>query len=188
MKVKVTEKQVMITEITEVYEGEFGVNRCDFTLPKSFEGLSVTAIFNGIPVPLVDGKCIIPSLKNGNCILGVYAYKENESQTELMYSPKPTMFFVGKGSFCREINEEIIPEVFSYETYCRMLQGYWRELFGENTLNEYKPDANQYQYYSAMAVNTMFSDLGEGLENSFDDYATKAYIDEVIGGIENGSY
>ena len=53
------------------------INRCDFTLPKSFEGLSVTAIFNGIPVPLTDGKCIIPALKNGNCIFGVYAYKKN---------------------------------------------------------------------------------------------------------------
>ncbi len=164
MKVKVTDKQVMITEISEIYEGEFGINRCDFTLPKSFDGLSVTAVFNGIPVALVDGKCIIPALKNVNCILGVYAYKENESQTELMYSPKPTMFFVGKGSFCQEFNEEIIPEVFEYETYCQMLQGYWRELFGENTLGEYKADATEYQYYSAKVIN------------------------EMIGGVDNGYY
>ena len=164
MKVKVTEKQVMITEITEVYEGEFGINRCDFTLPKSFQGLCVTAVFNGIPVPLTDGKCIIPSLPNGNCILGVYAYRKNGDETELMYSPKPTMFFVGRGSFPKEINEEIIPEAFSYETYCQMLQGYWRELFGENTLGEYNQAANEYQFYSAKAIN------------------------EMIGGIENGSY
>ncbi len=164
MKVKVTEKQVMITEITEIYEGEFGINRCDFSLPKAFDGLTVTAVFNGIPVPLTDGKCIIPALSNGNCIIGVYAYRKNGEETELMYSPKPTMFFVGKGSFCREINEEIIPEVFDYETYCRMLQGYWRELFGENTLGEYTENATEHQFYSAKAVNDM------------------------IGGIENGSY
>ncbi len=188
MKVKVTEKQVMITEVSEVYEGEFGINRCDFALPKSFDGLSVTAIFNGIPVPLIDGKCIIPSLNIGNCILGVYAYRKNGEETELMYSPKPTMFFVGKGSFCREINEEIIPEVFDYETYCRMLQGYWREMIGANTLPEFAGDANEYQYYSAKAINSLFYDLGVGLENSFKDYATRAYIDELIGGIENGSY
>ena len=162
MKVKVNEKQVMITELTEIFEGEFGINRCDFTLPKSFDGLSVTAVFNGIPVPLTDGKCIIPSLPNGNCILGVYAYRKSGEETELMYSPKPTMFFVGKGSFCSDINEEIVPEVFSYETYCQMLQGYWRELFGENTLKEYKADATEYQYYSAKTVNEMLGVVDNG--------------------------
>ena len=174
MKVKVTEKNVMITEISEVYEGEFGINRCDFTLPKSFDGLSVTAIFNGIPVPLTDGKCIIPSLKNGNCILGVYAYRKNGEQTELMYSPKPTMFFVGKGSFCREIDEEIIPEVFSYETYCQMLQGYWREILNSNTLSEYTENATEYQYYSAKALNEIYHRLQGDLDE----------VSELVGGAE----
>ncbi len=162
MKVKVTEKQVTITESTDVFEGEYGINRCDFTLPKSFEGLIVTAIFNGIPVPLTDGKCIIPSLPNGNCILGVYAYSKNGEKTELMYSPKPTMFFVGKGSFCKDLNEEIVPETFSYETYCHMLQGYWRELFGENTLQEYKANAGEHQFYSAKGVNELIEDIEIG--------------------------
>ncbi len=188
MKVKVTEKQVMITEISEVYEGEYGINRCDFTLPKTFDGLSVTAVFNGIPVPLTDGKCIIPSLPNGNCVLGVYACRKNGEETEIMYSPKHTMFFVGKGSFCREINEEIIPEVFSYETYCQMLQGYWRELFGENTLGEYKENATEHQYYSAKAVNKILEDIGAGLEEILKDCATKDYVNEQLGVIENGSY
>lgn len=164
MKAKVTEKKVMITEIDEINAGEFGINRCDFTLPKAFDGLCITAVFNGIPVPLTDGKCIIPSLPNGNCIFGVYAYRKNGEEMELMYSPKPTMFFVGKGSFFPVPNDVIIPEVFDYEIYCQMLQGYWRELFGENTLGEYKPNAEWYQYYSAKAIN------------------------EMIGGIENGSY
>lgn len=212
MKVKVTEKMVSITEISEVYEGEFGINRCDFTLPESFDGLSVTAIFNGIPVPLNDGKCIIPSLSNGNCVLGVYAYRKNGEETELMYSPKPTMFFVGKGSFCREMNEEIVPEIFSYETYCQMLQGYWRELFGENTLGEYKGDATDHQYYSAKAVNSICSGSAKVLpDNSLDGEMVFAenevynantvneivmqfieYVDnsinEAVGGIENGAY
>lgn len=166
MKVKVTEKKVSIMEESDIFEGEFGINRCDFSLPKVFDGLAVTAVFNGIPVPVTDGKCIVPSLPNGNCILGVYAYLKNGDETELMYSPKPTMFFVGKGSFCREINEEIIPEVFSYETYCQMLQGYWRELFGENTLEEYKADANEYQYYSAKVLNEMYHNLKGDVEEA----------------------
>ncbi len=179
MKVKVTEKKVSITEISDVYEGEFGINRCDFILPKSFEELSVTAVFNGIPVPVTDGKCIIPSLPNGNCILGVYAYRKNGEETELMYSPKPTMFFVGKGSFCKEINEEILPEVFSYETYCQMLQGYWRELFGENTLNERKEDATEHQYYSAKAVNSMCKGYARALPNDSLDGEMVFAEDEV---------
>lgn len=212
MKVKVTEKRVSITELSEVYEGEFGINRCDFTLPKSFDGLCVTAVFNGIPVPLTEGKCIIPALPNGNCILGVYAYRESGGKAEIMYSPKPAMFFVGKGSFCDEQNEEITPEVFDYETYCQMLQGYWRELFGENTLNEYKEDATEHQYYSAKAVNSICKGYARALpDNSLDGEMVFAedevynantvneivlqfieYVDrsiaDVIGGIENGSY
>ena len=194
MRVKVTEKQVMITELTPVIEGEFGINRCDFTLPSSFNGLNVTAIFNGIPVPLTDGKCIIPALKNGNCIFGVYAYRKNGDAMELMYSPKPTMFFVDKGSYCDNINEEIIPEPFDYETYCLMLQGYWRELFGENTLSEYRDDATEHQFYSAKAVNEMFNNLGEGLVDAHreDISSLKTQLENeisaAIGGVENGSY
>ena len=174
MKVKVTEKQVMITELTEVYEGEVGINRCDFTLPKSFNGLSVTAIFNGIPVPLADGKCIIPALPAGNCIIGVYAYRKNGEEMELMYSPKTTMFYVGIGSFCKEINEEILPEVFDYETYCQMLQGYWREMIDSNTLPGFSENAKEYQYYSAKVLNEMYHSLSGEID----------VISQLVGGAE----
>lgn len=159
MKVKVTEKRLTITELTEVFEGEFCVNRCDFCLPECFEGLSVTAIFNGIPVPLTDGKCIIPNLPNGNCVLGVYAYRKNGDEMELMYSPKPTMFFVGKGSYCKDTGVEVAPEVFDYETYCRMLQDYWREILSSNTLPQYTEGATENQYYSAKLINELYHNI-----------------------------
>lgn len=176
MKVKVTEKQVMITEITEVNEGDYGINRCDFLLPRSFDELCVTAVFNGIPVPVTDGKCIIPSLSNGNCVFGVYAYRKNGEETEIMYSPKPTMFFVGKGSFVKEFKEELIPEVFDYETYCQMLQGYWRELFGENTLNEYMENVTEHQFYSAKAVNEIVDNIKTKIMGELDE------IGDIVGG------
>ncbi len=183
MRVKVTEKQVFITELDSIIEGEYCINRCDFVLPKSFDGLSVTAIFNGIPVPLTDGKCIIPALKNGNCIFGVYAYRKNGDEMELMYSPRPTMFFVDKGSYCDDVNEEIIPEVFDYETYCRMLQGYWRELFGENTLSEFKENANEYQFYSAKGINEMLMGINDlfGIinEEHNEKFATKTALESL---------
>ena len=93
MKVKVTEENVVITECSCINEGEVGINECGFLLPECFEGLTVTAAFNNIPVPVVDNKCNVPSLKKGTAILGVYAYKENDEGIELMYSPKPTSFF-----------------------------------------------------------------------------------------------
>lgn len=174
MRVEVTEKKVMITQISEVYEGEFGINRCDFTLPESFEGLSVTAIFNGVPVPLVDGKCIIPSLNKGNCILGVYAYRKNGEDLELMYSPKPTVFFVDEGSFCSDINAQTVPEISDLESYCSMLQEYWKEILSVNTLHEYTEAATEYQIYSAKAINEMYHSLLEDIEE----------ISMLVGGAE----
>ena len=63
MKVKVTEENVVITECSCINEGEVGINECSFLLPECFEGLTVTAAFNNIPVPVVDNKCNVPSLK-----------------------------------------------------------------------------------------------------------------------------
>ena len=174
MKVKVTEKQVIITERDQVNEGEYGINQCEFTLPESFQGLSVTAIFNGIPVPLNDGKCLIPSLEEGNCVLGVYAYSQTLGETEIMYSPKPDEFRVENGSFTGDVSEEIIPKVFDYETYCRMLQVYWREIINSNTLPEYTEDATENQYYSAKVLNEMYRSIMNGIEE----------VSALIGGAE----
>ena len=194
MKIKVTEKQVMITELSQVIEGEYGINECEFILPKSFDGLCVTAIFNGIPTPVVNSKCFIPSLKNGNCIVGVYAYRETLGETEVMYSPRPTMFFVDKGSFTEDIREAVIPQKFDYDLYCEMLRDYWADLIKSNTVPKYTENATEKQYYSAKAVNEIFDVLGEGLIDTFreDMEALKTElqgeIDEQLGVIENGSY
>ena len=165
MKVKVTEKEVFITEISTICAGEHGINKCEFTLPASFKGLSVVAVFNNIPVLVTEGKCYIPSLPNGNCVFGVYAYSQKDGETEIMYSPKPTMFFVSKGSFPLDFSEVSIPEVFSYETYCRMLQDYWYDIIHRNTLPEYSPEATENQYYSARVLNTMYENLSGELED-----------------------
>ncbi len=122
MRVKVDEKNVFIIENAVVNEGEYCVNECEFILPDSFNGLQVTAIFNGIPVPVSESrKCLIPSLKKGNAVLGVYAYEKNGEEMKLVYSPKPTMFYVGAGSFADSFNEEEPPEISRYEEYCNML-------------------------------------------------------------------
>ena len=119
MKVRVTEDNVIITECSCINEGEVGVHECTFVLPECFDGLCVTAAFNNIPVSVVDNKCNVPSLKKGTTVLGVYAYKENSDGVELMYSPKPTSFFVNQGSYSDECGVENVPSISEFERLCR---------------------------------------------------------------------
>ncbi len=141
MIVSVSKDEVKITELTQVNQGDYKVNLCTFILPECFSGLSVTAVFNGIHVPVAGNRCYIPNLENGNCILGVYAYKEENGETTLMYSPKPTVFYVDKGSFTTDVNTEDLPKVFDYETYCNMLKEFWEQIIKENALTSYDENA-----------------------------------------------
>ena len=84
MTVNVTEKEVKITDLNQVNAGEYRISQCEFVLPQCFDGLSVTAVFNGIPVPLVNSRCYIPSLDSGDCVLGVYAYRKTDGEVELI--------------------------------------------------------------------------------------------------------
>ncbi len=121
MVVEVSENKVIITGNSVVNANEVCVNKCRLYLPDSFNGLVVTAIFNGIPVPVVDNECYIPSLEEGNVVLGVYAYKEVEGEVQLMYSPKPAIFYVSQGSFCESLNDAAVPQISQYEQYCKMI-------------------------------------------------------------------
>lgn len=166
MKVKVTKELVIITECSCINEGEVCVNECLFQLPECFDDLSVTAAFNNIPVPVINGKCNIPSLKKGTAVLGVYAYKENEDGIELMYSPKPTAFFVNAGSYSDESAVESIPTISEFEQFCKsyaqdiieiITSGGNSELFGkiektENKTNKIDVQSTDEQYPSAKAV------------------------------------
>lgn len=118
MKVNVTKENVVITESTRINEGEYRVNKCYFQLPECFDGLTVTATFDNVPVPLFGDECYIPSLKKGTSTLGVYAYRETDDGLQLMYSPKPTRFYVDDGSYNDDIGVEETPEISQFEKYC----------------------------------------------------------------------
>lgn len=128
MVVEVTKEKIVIKEASVINEGEVCVNKCKFNLPDCFKNLTVTASFNNIPVPLVNNQCVIPSLKKGTATLGVYAYKENDDGIELMYSPKPTAFFVSDGSYSEEISDEAVYDISQYERYCKMIADCYEEL------------------------------------------------------------
>lgn len=153
MQVKVTEKDVNITELSQVNHGEYNVNECEFILPETFDELCVMAVFNHIPVPVINSRCLVPTLESGNCVLGVYAYRQSVGETEVMYSPKPTVFYVENGSFTEERREEKIPELFDFEKYCARLYENWNQLIKENVLPGFTENATEMQFYSAKAIN-----------------------------------
>ena len=157
MDVKVTKDTVSIIRYTTVNEGEAGVNACHFQLPEEFSGLTVTAAFNSIPVPVINGECLIPTLKKGTVVLGVYAYKEGDEGVTLMYSPKPTAFYVNEGSYIEEPAVEDMPTIGEYEKYCTMFSEYLaRKVEGyeslENRVTEITEASTHQQYPSAKAV------------------------------------
>ena len=126
MKVSVTKDEVVLTEQSVISQGDYRVNECFFDLPQCFDGLNVTAIFNNIPVPVVQRKCIVPSLEIGNCVLGVYAYNKNDDdEIQVMYSPKPCVFFVNEGSYRSDVSDENTPTVSRFEEYCGNLSAYY---------------------------------------------------------------
>ncbi len=164
MKVQVTKERVCIIESVVVNEGELQVNTCDFVLPQCFDGLVVTAVFNNIPVPLTGTQCYIPSLKKGTAVLGVYAYKENESgELSLMYSPKPASFYVNNGSYSEKIKVEEIPTISEFEKYCAAVSALTfpkSDILNEVLVDE---DVDDNKVYSASALNLAFLELSENL-------------------------
>lgn len=172
MKVKVTKETVVITECSCINEGEVCVNDCLFQLPECFDELSVTATFNNIPVPVINGKCNVPSLKKGTVYLGVYAYKENDNGVELMYSPKPTKFSVNAGSYSDEVDVEKIPTISEFEQFCK---SYSQEIMKEigtsggnfettgNKITVIDKNATDKHYPSAKAVYDFVGKSNTGL-------------------------
>lgn len=162
MKVKVTKECVCVTQSIVVNEGDYLVNKCTFDLPDCFNGLTVTAVFNNIPVPLTGNQCYVPSLKQGTVILGVYAYsEESDGSLLLRFSPKPTCFYVNKGSYSDVVNVEQIPSISEFERYCAAVS----ELtFPKSNIVESVDIEEQFshlQVYSALALNSAFTEFSE---------------------------
>ena len=185
MKVIVTKEAVVIAEYSCINEGEVCVNTCYFDLPECFEGLCVTAAFNNIPVPVIDNQCNIPSLKKGTVTLGVYAYTEDENGVTLMYSPKPTVFYVNPGSYLEEIGVEETPTVTEFEQYCKSFSAQALELVEgaeqtSNKVTEITEESTDEQYPTAKAVYDLFGNIevSGGVED----------VDKIKNSIGNTTY
>ena len=133
MQVQVTKDKVTILDkcTVKVHKGEYNINKITFDLSEEYtDDLVVNAIFsleNGkaYQMSILNNECGIPAevlASSGIVTLGVYAYKVNNEELELRYSPYPTYFTVIGGSYdpSAEESQEITPSQF--EQYMQALQ------------------------------------------------------------------
>lgn len=93
---------VEILDDVEFREGNMNIYKLIFSMSEKLKELTSVAVFTTDKgevhkTAIIDKMCYIPfeALKRGMTKLGVYSYRENE----LIYSPMPTEFFVGEGSY-----------------------------------------------------------------------------------------
>jgi len=158
VEVTVTKDKVSITAFTPVHEGEYGVNTCTFTLPDAFAGLDVTAVFNGVAVPLTGSACTMPALRRGDVLLGVYATRTVDGEIQVVYSPVPAKFSVTAGSFTADPAAPQAPTLSEYEQYCLMLRDYCADQVTAASASFYtkaEVDAALSQKATGTSVNTV---------------------------------
>ncbi len=183
MKIRVTEKRVSITEYTPVNYGEYCVNMCEFELPESFEGLTVTAVFDGVQIPVINNMCLIPMLEKGKRSIGVYAYRKENDRLMLTYSPTPAYVYVGEGSYTEESRIQEKPDISEYERYCHLLASFCSE-YMEMRLSEFmsglvtvvNEDSTHSEYPSAKAVYDFVKALWDEIAEGIDE------ISKLVGG------
>ena len=129
MKINVTKDKVSIIEKDIVHAGEYNINHIEFEFSAEYTAdLVKNAVFsikdNVYQTSIINDQCDIPAeiLSDfGEVVFGVYAYKVNDDQLELRYSPFPARFTIISGSYdpTAEESEEITPSQF--EQYMQAL-------------------------------------------------------------------
>ena len=166
MQVQVTKDKVTILDkcTVKVHKGEYNINKITFDLSEEYtDDLAVNAIFsleNGkaYQMSILNNECGIPAevlASSGIVTLGVYAYKINNDELELRYSPYPTYFTVIGGSYdpSAEESQEITPSQF--EQYMQALQA------GLNQVSESIKEINQ----ATDSANDLIDEINQKLEN-----------------------
>ena len=122
MKASVTKDKVSIIEKDIVHAGEYNINHIEFEFSAEYTAdLVKNAVFsikdNVYQTSIINDQCDIPAeiLSDfGEVVFGVYAYKVNDDQLELRYSPFPARFTIISGSYdpTASESEEITPSQF----------------------------------------------------------------------------
>ena len=117
MQVTVNTNKVKITQSDIINKGEYNITPIEFTFSNEYLNLTKRAIFTSnnksFVVEINNNECIIPEevlRLQGNVILGVYAYENNNEKLVKRYSPGPAEFFVDKGSYIDTTKTTIPPQ------------------------------------------------------------------------------
>lgn len=131
MIIKVNPKTCEIDEKIQINSGEYNVNKCQFEFSEEYTSdLVKKALFtdeSGIAYEMViyNNQCDIPSeilAKSQNVLIGVYAYKIEESTLILRYSPMPFKKFINKGSYVEDTTSPTTPTPSEAEQYYQAMQ------------------------------------------------------------------
>lgn len=164
MNINVTKDNVCIINKEYVHEGEYKINELSFEFSEEYTpDLVINAVFTNelgkaYQMSIIDNKCHIPAeilADTGQILLGVYAYKINNEELELRYSPFPTSFNVISGSYdsTAEESQEITPTQF--EQYMQALQD------GLNQVKDSISELNQ----ATDNANDLVDEINQKLEN-----------------------
>ena len=107
MKIIVNPHEIEIHKEEEVNKNEYKINKCEFEFSEEYTNdLVKVALFTNSAGTykqyIVNNECDIPAeilAKQELCVLGVYAYKEDNNELKLRYSPVTKKFYVTDGSY-----------------------------------------------------------------------------------------
>ena len=117
MQVKVTKDKVLIVNnMYVINQGEFDINRCEFLFSEEYtEDLVKKAEFvsdeDDITILITGNECQVPyeMLNKDEFELRIYAFKIENEELILRYSPTPTTLYLREGSFKGASGEVITP-------------------------------------------------------------------------------
>ena len=137
--ITVNTKEVKITEAPKPLTGEVNVETLDFEFSPEWAEVIKVAVFvvAGKPIYQVirDSQCSIPALNySGTVGLGVFGYIEENGETVLRYSPKPTTLKVGKGSYIAGGDSAEISQT-DFERYVAQIEEMISELRGVESVD-----------------------------------------------------
>lgn len=114
MEIIVNKHTIQLNQTEIVNEGEYNIQKCNFTFSEEYNGLTKIAIFsnevNSFQTIITNNQCIIPVdilQEEGTLILGVYGYEAEGETLIKRYSPTPACFTVSKGSY--QLASEVDP-------------------------------------------------------------------------------
>ncbi len=144
MKILVGQHEIKIDKKDKVNQNEYKVTECEFEFDDAITNdLVKIALFTNSAGTykqyIINNKCDIPPeilAKQESTILGVYAYKEENGELKLRFSPEEIKFYINKGSYkTNAINTEPV-SLSDKEQMEQALQN------GLNDINEKISEAN----------------------------------------------